>query len=172
MFISIFGYLFIVFGFLFLVLPLLLVELSRPRDWLMGGLFLFLGLFLIEENDVLRGSINLFVISMAFLFGKMIQEISQTRWYQLSGEEKNRIGSLDRWLESFKQIGRIFVLLGKDSFDFFKSLKSKAKKSVKEKKWIHPQLKQEIQNQIVDSTVMTNATKISSEESIKNEETS
>jgi DNA polymerase V len=30
----------------------MLVELSRPRDWLMGGLFLFLGLFLLVENDL------------------------------------------------------------------------------------------------------------------------
>ena len=72
MVVSIFGYLFLFVGLLILALPLILVELSRPRDWLIGGLFLFLGLFLLVENDLLRGSINLFVISIAVLYGKMI----------------------------------------------------------------------------------------------------
>ena len=75
MVISIFGYLFLFIGLLILALPLIIVELSRPRDWLMGGLFLFLGLFLLVENELLRGSINLLVVSMAILFGKMSLEI-------------------------------------------------------------------------------------------------
>ena len=111
MVVSIFGYLFLFVGLLILALPLMLVELSRPRDWLMGGLFLFLGLFLLVENDLLRGSINLLVISMAILYGKMILEIIQTRWYQLSSEEKKRIGSFQRWFESFKQLGQSFASL-------------------------------------------------------------
>ena len=111
MVVSISGYLFLLVGLLILALPLMLVELSRPRDWLMGGLFLFLGLFLLVENELLRGSINLLVISMAILYGKMILEIVQTRWYQLSSEEKKRIGSFQRWLESFKQLGQSFALL-------------------------------------------------------------
>ena len=84
MVVSIFGYLFLFVGLLILALPLMLVELSRPRDWLIGGLFLFLGLFLIVENDRLRGSINLLVVAMTILYGKLILEIIQTRWYQLS----------------------------------------------------------------------------------------
>ena len=65
MLISIFGYIFLCLGFLILAIPLVLAELSRPRDWLIGGLFLFLGLFLLVENDLLRGSINLLVVAMA-----------------------------------------------------------------------------------------------------------
>ena len=68
MIISIFAYLLIFIGVLILFLPLVLVELSRPRDWLAGGIFLFLGLFLSVENDFLRDSIDLLVISMTILF--------------------------------------------------------------------------------------------------------
>ena len=75
MVVSISGYLFLFVGLLVLALPLMLVEISRPRDWLTGGLFLFLGLFLLVENELLRGTINLLVISMAILYGKMIVEI-------------------------------------------------------------------------------------------------
>ena len=123
---SIFGYLFLFVGLLILVLPLMLVELSRPRDWLIGGLFLVLGLFLLVENDLLRGSINLLVISMAILYGKMILEIIQNRWYQLSPEETKRIGSFQRWFQSFRQLGQSFVLLGNG----FLRLSSKAFKNI------------------------------------------
>ena len=133
MVVSISGYLFLCVGLLILALPLMLVELSRPRDWLMGGLFLFLGLFLLVENDLLRGSINLLVISMAILYGKMILEIIQTRWYQLSSEEKKRIGSFQRWFESFKQLGQSFALLGNGFLNLFKSLTTQSKKPIKEK---------------------------------------
>ena len=121
MVISISGYLFLFVGLLILALPLMLVELSRPRDWLMGGLFLFLGLFLLVENDLLRGSINLLVISMAILYGKMILEIIQTRWNQLSSEEKKRIGSFQRWLDSLIQLSQSFAFLGNGFLKIFTS---------------------------------------------------
>ena len=141
MVVSILGYLFLVVGLVILALPLMLVELSRPRDWLMGGLFLFLGLFLLVENDLLLVSINLLVISMAILYGKMILEIIQTRWYQLSSEEKERIGSFQRWFESFKQLGQSFSLLGDGFLNFLKGFRTKSAKPLKEKKWVHPELK-------------------------------
>ena len=172
MFISLFGYVSILIGFLILLLPLLLIELSRPRDWLMGCLFLFSGLFLLVQNDLLRGSINLLLISIAILFGKMISEISQNRWYQLSLEEKKRIRSFDRWFESFKQLGQVLSLIGNDVFDFFKNFQNQSKKSLIEKKWIHPELKEEINNTAVEKTDSTTSKKISKEELTENDESS
>ncbi|PYE02472.1 hypothetical protein [Prochlorococcus marinus] len=150
MFISIFGYILLFVGFLILVLPLILVELSRPRDWLISGLFLFLGLFLLVENDLLRGSINLLIISMVFLYGKMMSEIIQNRWNHLSVEEKKRIGSFDRWFESFKQLGQIFSQLGNSFLNLFKSSINQSEKPLKEKKWVHPKLKEEINKKEAD----------------------
>ncbi len=133
MVVTIFGSLFLFIGLLILALPLILVELSRPKDWLMGGLFLFLGLFLLVENDILRGSINLLVISMAILYGKMILEILQTRWYQLGPEEKKGIGSFQRWFNSFKQLGQIFGSLCNGFLNFLTSLTTQVEKPLKEK---------------------------------------
>jgi len=159
-------------GLLILALPLILVELSRPKDWLMGGLFLFLGLFLQVENEILRGSINLLVISMAILYGKMILEIFQTRWYQLGSEEKKRIVSFQRWFESFKQLGQIFALLGNGFLNFFTSLTTQSKKPLKEKKWVHPKLKEEVKKKEVDGSGSTDSNKIRNQELTENEETS
>ena len=172
MVVSIFGYLFLFVGLLVSALPLMLVEISRPRDWLMGGLFLFLGLFLLVENELLRGSINLFVISMAILYGKMIVEIIQTRWYQLSPDEKKRIGSFQRWFESLKQLGQGFVLIGKGSLNFFTSFTTKSEKPLKEKKWVHPELKDDVLKKVVDQAGSTDPKKIRNQELPENEETS
>ena len=172
MVVSIFGFVFLFVGLLILALPLMLVELSRPRDWLMGGLFLFLGLFLLVENDLLRGSINLLVISMAILYGKMTLEIIQTRWYQLSSEEKKRIGSFQRWFQSFKQLGQSFASLGNGCLNLFKSFTNKSEKSLKEKKWVHPELKEEVNKKVVDRSDSYDSNKIRNQELPENEETS
>ncbi len=172
MIVSICGYLFLFVGLLILALPLMLVELSRPRDWLMGGLFLFLGLFLLVENDLLRGSINLLVIPMAILYGKMTSEIIQIRWYQLSSEEKKRIGSFQRWFESFKQLAQSFSLMGNGFINFLSSFMTQSKKPIKEKKWVHPELKEEVKNKGDDQSGSTDSKKIRNQELPENEETS
>ena len=169
---SIFGYFFLCIGLMILAIPLILVELSRPRDWLIGGLFLFLGLFLLVENDLLRGSINLLVICMAILYGIMMSEIIQNRWNQLSFEEKKRIGSFERWFESFKQLGQIFALLVNTVLKFFKSFSIESEKSIKEKKWVHPELKEEIKKKVVDQSDLTYSKKTRIKEFTENEETS
>ena len=172
MFVSIFGYIFIFVGFLILALPLILVELSRPKDWLMGGLFLFLGLFLLVENDLLRGSINLLVISMAILYGKMILEIIQTRWNQLTSEEKKRIRSFQRWFESFKQLGQSFALLVKRVVNFSTSFKNRSDKPLKEKKWVHPELKEKVKEKVVDQSCSADSIKIRNQKLPENVEAS
>ena len=172
MVVSIFGYLFLFVGLFIMALPLVLVELSKPRDWLMGGLFLFLGLFLLVENDLLRGSINLLVFSMAILYGKMILEIFQTRWYQLSSEEKKRIGSFQRWFESFKQLGQSFALIGNGFLNFFKGFTTKSEKPLKEKKWVHPELKEEVKKKALEGSGSNDSNKIRNQELPENEETS
>ena len=171
MLISIFGYFSLVVGLLILALPLVLVELSRPKDWLIGGLFLFLGLFLLVENDLLRGSINLFVSSISILYALMILEIIQNRWNQLSFDEKKRIASFERWFESFKQLGQIFALLGNGFFNFFTNVSTQSEKPLIEKKWVRPELKEEI-NKAVDQSDSIDSKKIWNQELTENEETS
>ena len=169
MVVSISGYLFLFVGFFILALPLILVELSRPKDWLMGGLLLFLGLFLEVENEILRGSINLLVISMAILNAKMILEIFQNRWNKLGSEEKKRIGSFQRWFESFKQLGQIFASLGSGFLNFFTSLTTQSKKPLKEKKWVHPELKKEDKKKVFDQSGSNDSNKIRNQELPENE---
>ena len=173
MVVSIFGYLFLFVGLLILFLPLMLVELSRPRDWLMGGLFLFLGLFLLLEKDIFGGSISLLVFSMGILYGKMSLEIIHARFYQLSSDEKTRIVSFRRWFDTFKELSQIFLQLTNVLINFLKSFFSKSEKSLVTKKWIHPKLKEEIRNKSVEQENSADSNKIFlNQELTQNEESS
>ena len=172
MVVSISGYLFLLFGALILSLPLILIELSRPRDWLMGGLLLFSGLYLLVERDLLRGSINLLVISLIVLFGKMCLEIFQNRWFQLSSEEIKRIGSFERWFESYKQLGQSFTSLRNSLINFFTSMTNQSEKSQREKKWVHPELKDELKTMGIGKSGSIDSNKLINQESTENEKTS
>ena len=172
MFIYLFGCLSILCGFLILLLPLILTELSRPRDWLMGGLFLVLGLILLVENDLFRGSLILLVISGAILLGKMMLEVYESRWFQMSTMEKARVGSFNKWAQSFKQLGQVFGQLVNVLFEFLRIFKNQPKKSLSEKKWVHPDLKKELDKQKVLLLDNDQTHKINNEGSTKNEESS
>ena len=102
----------------------------------------------------------------------MIYEIIQNRWYQLSFEEKQRISSFERWFESFKQLGQIFGLLAKNFLNFYKSFSTQSEKSLKEKKWVHPDLQKEIKKKGIDQSDLTDSNQVRNIELNENEETS
>ena len=104
--------------------------------------------------------------------GKMILEIIQTRWNQLSSEEQKRIGSFQRWFESFKQLGQIFLLLGNGFLNFFKSFMIQSEKPLNEKKWVRPVVKKEIETKVVDQSDSKDSNKIINQELTEKEETS
>ena len=102
----------------------------------------------------------------------MILEIIETRWYQLSAEEKKRIGSFKRWFESFRQLGQRFALMVNGFLNLFKGFKKKSEKPLKEKKWVHPELKEEVKKKVVERSASTDSNKIGNQEFAENEETS
>ena len=104
--------------------------------------------------------------------GKMILEIIQTRWNQLSPEEKKRVGSFQRWFESFRQLGQSFALVGGGFFNFFKGFTTKSEKPLKEKKWVHPELQEEVKKKVVDRSESIGSNKPRIQEFSENEETS
>ncbi len=102
----------------------------------------------------------------------MIFEIVQNRWNQLTVEEKKLIGSFERWVKSFIEVGQIFLQLSKGFLNLFKIFNAQDKKSVKEKKWVRPELKEEIAKQTNDSNEKDGKLKRTISETTKKEETS
>ena len=99
-------------GLLVLLLPLLATELSRPRDSVWGALVLLLGLVLVTSADRLTGAPMLGVVCGGLLIGRLLVEVGQARWRQLSPEEQQRLASLERWSTSFGQLGATVAGLG------------------------------------------------------------
>ena len=100
-------------GFAVLMLPLLVTELSRPRDALWGAVGLLLGLILVISNDRFTGLPMLVVGLGALVIIRLGWEVSKNRWQQLSNEEQARLGSFERWITGFKQFGAtLFQLVG------------------------------------------------------------
>jgi hypothetical protein len=100
------GSLALVIGLVVLLLPLLTPELSRPRDAAWGALVLLLGLALVTSSDRLTGSPMVVVVCAGLLIGRLATEVGQARWRQLSPEEQQRLGSLERWSTALAQLGQ------------------------------------------------------------------
>jgi len=91
-------------GLAVLLLPLLLPELSRPRDAAWGAVVLLLGLVLVTSTDRLTGSPMLGVLCGGLLIGRLGLEVGQGRWRLLSPEEQARIRSTERWQSALEQL--------------------------------------------------------------------
>ncbi len=98
------GYLAISLGFSILLASLLLAELSRPRDALWSAIIMLLGLVLINSYESLDGSPMLVILLGFLIISRLLIEISQYRWQQLSEEEKISLKTLNRWKDSFNQV--------------------------------------------------------------------
>ncbi len=130
-------------GFAVFLLPLLVTELSRPRDALWGTVALLLGLGLITSNDLLSGSSMLVVVSGSLLIGRLGFEVANSRWEQLSKAEKLRLGSMERWSTGMKQFVATLAQLA-NMFSWAKKIDSSQPTSKnKKKKWIRSDKQQQ-----------------------------
>jgi hypothetical protein len=99
-------------GLAVLLLPLLLPELSRPRDAAWGAVVLLLGLVLVTSADRLTGSPMLGVLCGGLLIGRLGLEVGQGRWRLLSPEEQARLRSTERWQSALQQLTTTAAGLG------------------------------------------------------------
>ena len=146
MLVNLSGDLCLIFGLALLTLPLLAVELSRPRDGAWGALVLLLGMTLVTNRDRLAGSPTLGVLLATLLVAKLISEIALFRWNQLSDQEKARLKSANYWIMNLNQITKIIADVGSSLGKITSSLKFKNNSGVSGKKWV----RQESHNNISD----------------------
>ncbi|ABX08191.1 Ycf66 family protein [Prochlorococcus marinus] len=132
------GDLSVLVGFVILILPLVLTELSRARDSLWGALVIILGLILITENDRFTGTPMLAVLLGALIISRLLLEVSNNRWQQLSPEEKIALKSFQKWNISIRQLFLIFAKLWSICLELIKALLPKKQTNSTVKKWIRP----------------------------------
>ena len=140
------GDLCLVSGLAVLMLPLLVTELSRPRDGLWGAVVLLLGLVLVTSSDRLRGAPMLAVACAGLLISRLGSEVAQSRWQQLSPEEQQRLKSSERWSTSLQQLSVTLTTLLSNTGQALGSLKPKAPAADRPegssrtgKRWVRPE---------------------------------
>lgn len=84
-------------GLALLLEPLLLPELSRPRDALWAAVVLLLGLVLVTAAERLQGAPMLGVLCGGLLVGRLGTEVGQQRWDQLPPEQRLELRTLAHW---------------------------------------------------------------------------
>ena len=129
----------LLFGLALLLLPLLAVELSRPRDGVWGAVVLLLGLVLVTSSDRLRGAPMLAVLCGGLLVSRLSAEVGQARWRALSEEEQTRLRSIDHWLTGLRQLGTAAGGLSEGLGGMAKQLKPAGKSGVSGKEWVRPE---------------------------------
>jgi hypothetical protein len=105
------GCLALALGVAVLLLPVLVSELSRPRDAAWGAVVLLLGLVLVTGAERLTGAPMLAVLCGGLLVGRLGVEVGQSRWRQLTPEEQQRLGSPERWRNGVAQLGASLAAL-------------------------------------------------------------
>ena len=128
-------------GFIVVVLPVLVTELSRPRDSVWGALIMILGLILFTSYERFNGSPMIAVVLGAFLCSRLFLEVSQNRWQQLTVEEKSNLKTFNHFKNRFLQI---ISAVGKLNSIIFKLFKPKPKPSSIGKKWTRPEKEKDI----------------------------
>ena len=129
----------LLFGLALLLLPLLAVELSRPRDGAWGALVLLLGLVLVTSSDRMRGAPMLAVLCGSLLVARLSAEVGQGRWRALSDAERQRLSSSEHWFNNLKQLKTTAASLGEGIGGMAKQLKPAGRSGGSGKKWVRPE---------------------------------
>ena len=131
------GTFYIVIGTIFLSVPIIYLELGKPKDLIKAFLNLLIGLILIIKNKTLDES---FFVIFLFLTGLVIfylVEIFSSRWYQLTDNEKKKLITFlefkNNFLKILESINMIFGDFTKPS-NFFNF--GSNNKNTNQKKWV------------------------------------
>ena len=131
------GTFYILVGTVFLTVPIIYLELGKPKDLIKAFLNLLIGLILIIKNKTIDESFILIFLLFTVLVVFYLAELFSSRWYQLTDNEKKR---LTTFLEFKNNLSKILgaINLGVDNlnktFNFFNF--GSNNKNITQKKWV------------------------------------
>ena len=141
------GSFYILIGALFLIVPLIYLELGRPKDLIKAFLNLLVGFVLIIKNKTIDESFFVIFLLLTVLFIFYLIEIFLFRWNQLTDKEKKK---LTTFLEFKNNLSKILeaINLGVKNFtkplNFFNFDSNNEKKKLK--KWVRNDKNDNIKN--------------------------
>jgi hypothetical protein len=131
------GAFYISIGTIFLIVPLIYLEIGKPKDLIKAFLNLLIGLILIIKNKTIDESFFLILLFLTVLFIFYLVEIFLSRWYQLTDGEKKK---LTTFLEFKKNFSKILEAINLGFGDFTKPSNffrfGSNNKNTNQKKWV------------------------------------
>ena len=98
------GSFYIFIGALFLIVPLIYLELGRPKDLIKAFLNLLIGFVLIIKNKTIDESFFVIFLLLTVLVIFYLIEIFLFRWNQLTDKEKNKLTTFVEFKNNFSKI--------------------------------------------------------------------
>ena len=131
------GSFYVVVGTTFLLVPLIYLELGRPKDLIKSFLNLLIGLILIIKNKSVDESFFLIFLLFTSLMILYLLELFSSRWNQLTDKEKNK---LTTFLEFKNNISKILEAINLGVRNFAKPLNlfnfGSKNQNTSPKKWV------------------------------------
>ena len=131
------GIFYIVIGTIFLSVPIIYLELGKPKDLIKAFLNLLIGLILIIKYKIINASFFLIFLFLTILVIFYLIELFSSRWHQLTDNEKKKLTTFlefkNNFLKILEAINLVFGNFTKPS-NFFNF--GSNKKNTTQKKWV------------------------------------
>ena len=131
------GSFYIVIGTIFLFVPLIYLELGRPKDLIKSFLNLSIGFILIIKNKTINQSLFVIFLLITVLVFMYVVELFLFRWNQLTDKEKNKLTTFLEFKNNLSKILEAINLGVRNStkpLNFFNFDSNNEK--IKPKKWV------------------------------------
>ena len=109
------GSFYIVTGIIFLLVPLIYLELGRPKDLIKAFLNLSIGFILILKNKIIGESFFLILLLSTALVVFYLVELFSSRWNQLTDKEKSKLITFMEFKNNLSKISEA-INLGFNNF--------------------------------------------------------
>ena len=131
------GSFYILIGTIFLFVPLIYLELGRPKDLVKAFLNLSIGFILIIKNSTINRSLFVIFLLITVLVLMYLVELFLIRWNQLTDKEQNK---LTTFLEFKNNLSKILEAINLGFKNFTKPLNffnfDSNNEKIKLKKWV------------------------------------
>ena len=98
------GIFYIIIGTIFLTVPIVYLQLGKPKDLIKAFLNFLIGLIIIIKNKTLDESFFIIFLFFTVLVIFYLVEIFLSRWYQLTDNEKKKLTTFLEFKNNFSKI--------------------------------------------------------------------
>ena len=141
------GSFYILIGTIFLFVPLIYLELGRPKDLIKSFFNLLIGLILIIKNKIIDESFFVIYILLTALFVLYLLELFLSRWNQLTAKEKNKLTTFLEFKNNLSKILEATNLVVKNFKKPFNSFNFDINnQKISQKKWVRNDKNDNIKN--------------------------